>query len=384
VAKITFAIPVGGAVLLLGLLGVVVFGPWGGVALGQGKLSGTNSLTLSLEDLDLATLSLSDTFTLSYRVDGFSVMSQTFYDVSGLASQQFRLSTRLGDFNLYGSTSFSSQAFTRASFSLSGTFERVSLTFSLLIANIGSVQTPSYSSGTTFRIFGDIPDLGRLAAVLGIGATPFGQVKAGHCFEGARISWGNLPFCGGRASVDLSFTAQTGLDAEYLSWAIPIPFCDFSLRVDLAYADLLDFRDLVASVWGRMGEWSVNANWSFDPNPVQTESFFKFTSGSGQMSGPFLEGTLSTSVTFDETGLLSLAATWVHTKDHFTVLISPEIDILFFTGESLAFDIPSLRADLRWDLVCCGGGVSVGQFSASLRVSKTAFDSISVTYSYSF
>jgi hypothetical protein len=38
------------------------------------------------------------------------------------------------------------------------------------------------------RVSGHVPDLGRLAIVFGIGATPFGQVKPGFCFEGARIS----------------------------------------------------------------------------------------------------------------------------------------------------------------------------------------------------
>jgi hypothetical protein len=346
-----------------------------------GKLSGSNTVSLTVADLTLSSVGLSDVFSISYRVQQFSVTSQTSFGTTGLASATFRLSTRLGEYNLQGGTSFSSKTFTRSSFSLSGTLSGVAFVASLVGANLGSDQTPSYGFGTTIRAYGNIPELGRLTAVLGIGATPFGQVQTGSCFEGARVSWGDLSLCGGKAGVDLAF-GDGGLEEEYVSWMATVPALNASLRIGLPYEGLFELQGLTVGLFAKLGCASASSNWSFAND-------FSFLSGSAQLSGPAWDGNLSSSATFNATGLLSLAASWNCTKDQLSVFLSPEIEIVALGPEfTLSFNLPSIRVDLRYDLTCCEetalGRISIGQVACGFRLSETGFHDISATYSYSF
>ena len=169
----------------------------GAAAVSLGRLSGSHAVTLNLASLDLSAATLTDAMTLFYRVEGSSIGGQTLFGTGGIASQRFTLSAELGPLNVQGGASFSSKAFAFGNLVLSGRFEGVALMVAGLTSNVGSVQTPVYGFGTTVRVSGFVPNLGRLAFVFGIGATPFGQVKPGFCFEGACISWADLGFCGG-------------------------------------------------------------------------------------------------------------------------------------------------------------------------------------------
>lgn len=363
-----------------GVLAVWIFlfayaGTQGDAAYAQGTLSGSNALTLSLSNLDLSTLSLSDTLSITYRVNRLSISGHSVYSKAGLTSQSFRLSTPLGDFTMQGSMSFSATSFTRANLALSGRWEGVPFTVSLLIAQIGSTQTPSYDFGSTIRLSGTVPDLGRLSMILGIGATPFGHVEAGYGYEGMRVSWGNLVFCGGTANLDFLFD-QTGLYSETVSWSVPIPFCDFKIRISLRYLDLFDFQGLAAGVRGTIGDLKVSGNFAFDS--IQT-----FSRGVWSLSGPFFGGTLAATTTIDKDTLLSQAFTWSYQSDGFSVRVTPDFQITSFDGQTLVFDIPSVKATFWWELVCCDG-IAVGDLSVSIALSKESFEQISVTYSYAF
>jgi len=220
----------------------------------QGSLSGANSLSLSLSDLDFSTLSLTETFTVTYRYDQFSASSRTSLGVTGLTSQSLRLSVPMGDLRLQGSLSFTAVDFSRASLSLSGSWGSLSHTTTLLVGNLGTSQTPSVAAGMTFRASGAIEGLGRLTWVMGLGASPSGQLVEGCnlVFAGMRISWSNLRFCGGTGGVDLSFGCE-GLESERLSWVYPLPFCDFQLRLSSSYVGLMEFQGVTASVAGGFG-----------------------------------------------------------------------------------------------------------------------------------
>ncbi|HUT87670.1 MAG TPA: hypothetical protein VMX15_06270 [Candidatus Heimdallarchaeota archaeon] len=323
---------------------------------------------------------------VTYRVDSFSLSGRSVFSLTGFTSQDFRLTAPFGDYALQGGMSFSptqTAPFTRANLVLSGAWEGVSFTVSALSANIGSAQTPAYDFGSTIRLSGTVMDCAYLSVILGIGATPFGRVQQGMSYEGMRISWGNLAFCGGTANLNFLFD-QAGLDSETISWSVPIPYVHFStfglnIRLDGfngpagSWLDLLGFS---ASLRGKVGELSVSGSFSFES--VQT-----FSRGVWSVSGPFFGGTLSSSTSIDETTLLSQAFTWSYRSDGFSVTASPTFEIASFDGTNLVFDIPSVRATIRWDLMCCDG-IDVGDLTASVTVGRQSLEQVSVTYSYEF
>jgi len=127
---------------------------------------------------------------------------------------------------------------------------------------------------------------------------------------------------------------------------------------------------------GKIGELSVSGSFSFES--VQT-----FSRGVWSVSGPFFGGTLSSTTSIDETTLLSQAFTWSYRSNGFSVSASPTFQIVSFDGTNLVFDIPSVRATMRWDLVCCDG-IDVGDLTVSFTLSRQSFEQISATYSYAF
>jgi len=355
-------------------------------AFAQGTLSGSSAVTVSMSNFDFSTLSFSDTMVATYRVDSFSLSGRSVFSLTDFTSQDFRLTAPFGEYALQGGMSFSptqTVPFTRANLVLSGAWEGVSFTVSALSADIGGAQTPAYDCGSTIRLSGTIMDCAYLSVTVGIGATPFGSVQQGMSYEGIRISWGNIAFCGGTANLDFLFD-QAGLDSETISWSVPIPYVHFStfgLNVRLdgfngpagSWLDLLGFS---ASLRGKIGELSVSGSFSFES--VQT-----FSRGVWSVSGPFFGGTLSSTISIDETTLLSQAFTWSYRSNGFSVSASPTFEIASFDGMNLVFDIPSVRATMRWDLVCCDG-IDVGDLTVSFTLSKQSFEQISATYSYAF
>lgn len=366
-----------------GVLAVWIFlfayaGTQGDAAYAQGTLSGHNALTTSLSNLDLSTLSVSDTLTVTYKVDRLSISSRSIYSTTGWTSVGFRMSSPIGGITLASSASFApSQAasFVRANLDLSGSWEGVACTMSSLLTNIGTPQTPSYDFGNTLRFSGLVPEIGRLSVILGIGATPFGSVQQGFCYEGMRISWGNLAFCGGTANLDFLFD-QTGLDSETVSWSVPIPFCDFKIRISLRYLDLFDFQGLAAGVRGTIGDLKVSGNFAFDS--IQT-----FSRGVWSLSGPFYGGTLSSTTTFNASTLVSQNFSWSYRADSFSLSLTPTFEIVSFDGTSLVFDIPSIRANMSWKLIC-DGELDLGTVSATLNITKEKIEKLSLTYTYTF
>ncbi len=355
-----------------------------GVAGDVGTFSGSNSLSISLADMDFATFSLSDVLSISWRYGRLGFTSTTaFSSAQGPVSQDFRASLPLGETLIQGGAFFSQSVFSRASLNGSGAVgDGINLAATLLLANVGSVQTPDYGFGTTFRVSGAIPDLLRWMVQAGIGATPGGQALADFCFGGARLSLTDVPFCSGRLSLDLVIppTAPFADDAtgEFLTWTSDLPLGDFKLRASVSCTGLLDYQSTVVSVAGTLGGMSVYGNVSFD-------DAFAFTRGGWQASGPLFDGDVSSSVSLDPSGIVGISLSYTFPFLGTTVTLQPEITfpLLVFGPLGGEFEIPSLRVDLRYPVTCCGG-ISLGDLSASATVSKTSIDSVSITYVYRF
>jgi len=364
-------------------LAAAIFLLWAGTTAGQtGSLYGVNTVRLSLRSFDPISVDLTETFSATYRYERFSIATRSSFALSGLTSQDLRVAFPLGDLSLQGSVSFTHVAFSRAGFSVTGSHTGVGYAVNLLLADLGTPQTPSVSAGVTLRVSGTVPDIGRITVLLGLGATPFGQVVEGCslCYQGARISVSDLRICGGTLAVDLTF-GQGGLESERANWTFPLPWCDLQLRVHLSYVDLFEFTGMIAGVNGTLWGLRTNGNFSFD----QT---YAFTQGSWSLSGPFFGGQLSTSISFDDTDLLSQSISWSRGFDRWSIVLTPTFEIVSIVGSTMQFDIPSIRAALRYDLVCCDEiprPIDLGDLVLDLFITRDGgFEQISVTYSMRF
>ena len=220
---------------------------------------------------------------------------------------------------------------------------------------------------------------GRITGIIGVGATPGGQVQTSccYCYEGARIQVSNVEtLCDGIASFDVSF-GKTGIDAENLSWSGMIPAIDVGIRITVRWLELLEFQGLSFSVNTTLGDISVYGSGSFDQD-------LDFGTASWSLRGPFYGGTLSASTTLDLTGILSQSFTWSYRFNGCSISVTPTFDILSFSDAyTMSFDIPSIRVNGNCRLSCCGGA-DLGTLSWSTTVSKAGFSQISITYTNSF
>lgn len=342
----------------------------------QVTLSGSNALTVAFRDVpQTLDIDLQNVFNLTCRVGDASITSRTTVGAAGLEAEDLRVRARLGELLAQSGLSFRGQALSRASFDLSGTWETVSYGVALLVSNLGAAGAPSHDSGVVMRLSGVTAGLGYLSATVGIGASPFGLVTEGWCFEGARILLSDLSFCGGRASVDLTF-GESGPQFEVLGWKTVLPFYDFGLQVTVRFADLLAFRSLIASLRGSIGDLDIACYLSFD-------EALGFTFGTWSVGGPLFGGVLSSSTSFNEATLVSETVTWSYWQEGLFVVLGPQIEIESFDGRTLIFGVPSFRADVRWTLGCCDGP-QLGELALSMTVTKQAVERSSVTYTVSF
>lgn len=350
---------------------------WGHVVCAQGTLSGNNTVSLSVVDFDPFSLTLSDAASLSYRLNRFLLTSDSVFASSEPVSQNFRLTAPWGDFRIHGGLSFSSTSFTRGTLSLAGIWEGVSIITTSTLSSTGSLQTPSYVFANALRVSGQIPELGRLAITLDVGGadTAQGMDPCHITFKRMRISLGNLSFCGGTVDLGLVFGCG-GLEAEAVTWSIPLPSSGFNMRVSLRYLDLLKFQGASVSVAGGLCGLDLGGNFAFD-------SDWTFQRGAWSMSGPFFSGTLSSSTTFDSSGLVSQEFRFSYQTDRCSLVLVPTFEILSSSGTSLSFDIPSVYADLQWELICCDG-VDLGALSFLFGISEGSIGPLALTYMFTF
>jgi hypothetical protein len=346
------------------------------VGYAQGTLGGSNAVTVTITDPASAfSIDIRDVFNVSYRLDNFSLSGRTTFTTTAPPTQDFRLSAHLGDLAVQGVTSFRTDAFTRGNLDLSGSWEGMSYRASFLISNLGSSETPSYDTGSVFRIAGVAAGLGYVSIAAGVGATPFGSVKEGVCFEGARILLSDLSLCGGKAAVDL-LLGLAGPDTETIAWQTTLAYHDLKLQTSLRFIDLFEFQGITASVRGTIGDLPITGRFSFTSDLV-------FQSGNWSITVPLFGGSLTSATTFNVSTLVSQNLTWSYWGDQLFVVITPRFDIVSFDGTVLEFALPELRVNLRWTLGCCDGP-DLGDLGLAIRVTKEKFESIAVTYTYSF
>jgi hypothetical protein len=234
--------------------------------------------------------------------------------------QDFRLSAHLGDLGVQGATSFRTNAFTRGNLDLSGSWEGVSYRASLLISNLGSSETPSYDTGGVFRIAGVAAGVGYVSIAAGVGASPFGSVREGACFEGARILLSDLSLCGGKAAVDL-LLGLAGPDTETITWQTTLAYHDLKLQTSLRFIDLFQFQGVAANMRVTIGGLLITGRFSFDSDLV-------FQSGNWSITAPLFGGSLTSATTFNATTLVSQNLTWSYWGDQLFVVITPMFDIV--------------------------------------------------------
>jgi hypothetical protein len=362
--------------LKIALVGLIACACLASTGYAQGTFGGNNSITVTLTDPASAfSIDIRDVFNVSYRLDDFSLSGRTTFTTTAPPAQDFRLSAHLGDLAVQGATSFGTDAFTRGNLDLSGSWEGVSYRASLLISNLGSSQTPSYDTGGVFRIAGVAAGVGYVSITAGVGASPFGSVRKGACFEGARILLSDLSLCGGKAGVDL-LLGQAGLDSETIMWQTTLAYHDLKLQTSLRFIDLFQFQGVTTNMRCTIGGLPITGRFSFD-------SDLAFQSGNWSITAPLFGGSLTSATTFNADTLVSQNLTWSYWGDRLFVVITPTFDIVSFDGAMLEFAVPAVRVNLRWSLICCDGP-KLGDLGIVIRATKEKLESIAATYTYSF
>ena len=360
-------------IVLVGLIACVCVASMG---YAQGTLSGSNAITVTITDPASAfSINVRDMFNVSYRLDSLSLSGRTTFTTTAPPTQDFRLSAHLGDLAVRGATSFRSDAFARGNLDLSGSWEGVSYRASFLISKLGSSQTPSYDTGGVFRIAGVAAGLGYVSFSAGVGASPFGSVREGACFEGARILLSDLSLCGGKAGVDL-LLGVAGPDTETITWQTTLAYHDLKLQTSLRFIDLFEFQGITANVRAIIGDLPITGRFSFTSELV-------FQSGNWSITAPLFGGSLTSTTSFNASTLVSQNLTWSYWGDQLFVVVTPRFDIVSFDGKVLEFAVPEIRVNLRWTLTCCDGP-DLGDLGLAIRVTKEKFENTTVTYTYSF
>lgn len=358
------------------VVGLIACACLASIGYAQGSLGGSNAVTVTLTDPASAfSIDVRNVFNVSYRLDDFSLSGRTTFTTTASPTQDFRLSAHLGDLAVQGATSFRTDAFTRGNLDLSGSWEGVSYRASFLISNLGSSETPSYNTGGVFRIAGVAAGLGYVSIAAGVGASPFGSVREGACFEGARILLSDLSLCGGKAGVDL-LLGVAGPDTETLTWQTTLAYHDLKLQANLRFIDLFQFQGVAANMRVTIGSLLITGRFSFDSDLV-------FQSGNWSITAPLFGGSLTSTTSFNASTLVSQNLTWSYWGDQLFVVITPRFDIVSFDGTVLEFAVPEVRVNLRWTLACCDGP-DLGDLGLAIRVTRQKFENITVTYTYSF
>ena len=156
------------------------------------SLMGTAALASNTSNPFTGTVGVEFTFTpippLSYNVEsavsaaftmnGFSLSTQTGFDLSGFKSFGVDTSLALGAFELGDDIQFDPY-FTWNNFSVTGQIVGVKMGLDLILANIGATQTPSYSMGAVLSLKSEVADGFSITSLTGFGATDLANALNG-------------------------------------------------------------------------------------------------------------------------------------------------------------------------------------------------------------
>ncbi|MCK4682379.1 hypothetical protein KAT59_05100 [Candidatus Bipolaricaulota bacterium] len=172
---------------LMVLLMLIVLSITGGLALaddvccsdGPGLgFSGSVGLEFTFTPIPPLSYNIDSGLTLSFSVAGFTFASETVFDLSGFQSQGFGATVDLGMAQIYEEILFDPY-FSWNQLGVDVQFLGVQVGLDLILANIGSVQTPDYSMGAVLELSSGILCGFSITTLTGFGAVDLVTVLDG-------------------------------------------------------------------------------------------------------------------------------------------------------------------------------------------------------------
>jgi hypothetical protein len=139
----------------------------GNAGLGFG---GNVGLSFSYAPVPPYTFNIASELTLGVHVGGFALSSETGFDLSGFQSEKVAASLSLGAVQIGDDVRFE-PVFTWNRLSVDAQIFGVSAGVDLILANLGGVQTPTYSMGTVLELSSGIVCGFSITSLTGFGAT---------------------------------------------------------------------------------------------------------------------------------------------------------------------------------------------------------------------
>ena len=147
----------------------------------KNTFSGKVGVEFTFTPIPPTAYNLTTNVSAALQIAGFSVTTSTAFDLSGFQSLGIDCSLNLGAFTVGNDIQFD-PVFSWNDFSVTGQIVGVELGLDLILANIGTVQTPTYSMGSVLTLKSGIVDGFSITSITGFGATDLvntlGGVKA--------------------------------------------------------------------------------------------------------------------------------------------------------------------------------------------------------------
>ncbi len=154
--------------VLSSLLGMAAFGECNNCNTNS-SFTGTVGVEFTFTPIPPLSYNLESNVSASFSIDGFSIGAQTAFDLAGFQSLKIDSSLDLGAFGI-GEEILFDPYFSWNDFSLTGQIVGVEMGLDLILANIGTVQTPTYSMGAVFSLKSGVISGFSITALTGFGA----------------------------------------------------------------------------------------------------------------------------------------------------------------------------------------------------------------------
>lgn len=140
--------------------------------------SGLVGLGVTFTPIPPLAYNLESGLTLSLNITGFSFGSETVFDLTGFQSQRFDASVDFGAISLSEEILFD-PSFSWNQVSVDAQIVGVLIGMDLILADIGSVQTPTYSMGSVLELASEVLDGFAIRSITGFGATDMVNLLGG-------------------------------------------------------------------------------------------------------------------------------------------------------------------------------------------------------------